>query len=124
VKLPQVIRMVGTYRAEVENPDYPGVVIEIYFWPIVLEHDLVRRHRQFCLLHFQARPRGLRRVGVYESARALYVSMWPQQLHTPVAGYPAGVSEAGWPIPLMPIFVMVYPECRLMLDDGCYRIAT
>lgn len=59
-----------------------GSKIHLDFNPLLESYQL---EGEYCLLHWQARPRGLRRWGIYDSATGTYTALdAPQLLDSPI----------------------------------------
>lgn len=74
--LPQKISKTATGRFDVTYEHLPDFKLALNFNPIIQRFNLQGR---FCLLHWQAKPFGLRRWGIYDSGKDFYVACeWGQ----------------------------------------------
>jgi len=101
-----------------EMPDFPGLTMD--FNPII-DGFRLRRQPRFCLLHWQAKPFGQRRWGVYCAGNETdhYVSLKHCELQMQVLPELLQVDENL--IKSVPTAVLFFPNSQI-IKDGYYSI--
>lgn len=99
---------------------YPAMLdflLEMNFNPFI---DRFRLHGQFCLLHWQAKPKNERRWGVYDGGMDNYTSLKYDELQLQVVPQLLQVDESV--IETVPTAVLVFPNSKL-IKTGYYSIS-
>lgn len=76
------IKKTGKAKFRVSTPDVPGSELDLDFNPVIEQFKL---EGDFCLIHWQARPKGHREWGVYSSVDDSYRSQLELKLNVAVA---------------------------------------
>ena len=98
---------------------YPAIsdfLLEMNFNPLI---DQFRLHGNFCILHWQAKPKGERRWGVYDGGVDNYTSLKHDQLQLQVVPQLLQVDENI--IKTVPTAVLVFLNSKLV-KNGYYSI--
>lgn len=105
-----IITKTGQSQFNLQWENVPDSTINLDFRPLQEEFNL---NGVYCLLHWQARPKGLRRFGVYESLNDNYLSVDSKDLL--IAPYlKSGVLQIDEKIHFtLPTAVMLYEKCYL-----------
>lgn len=78
----KVIQKLGKARFKVSTPGVVGQDLELDFNPIIEQFKL---EGHFCLIHWQARPKGHREWGIYSSKDDSYISQLKLKLNVATA---------------------------------------
>ena len=93
-------------------PEMPDFKLQMDFNPII---ERFRLRGQFCLVHWQAKPFGQRRWGVYDGGSDNYVAFKDHELELQVTGQPLQVDENL--IKTVPTAVFWFPNSKLVKND-------
>lgn len=93
-------------------PAMPDFALNMDFNPVI---DRYRLRGQFCLLHWQAKPVGLRRWGIYDAGVDNYVSQIPEHFRLLVLPQALQVDENI--VKTVPTAVMYFPNSKLVHDN-------
>lgn len=104
----QKITPLGDRRFNIQWEGYPD--LEVSFNPLIVSHTL---EGDFCLLHWQAAPRALRRWGIYDERSEGYYSFAAHQVTLQVLGQLIEVDERR--LSTKPTAVLLFPRSRLDL---------
>lgn len=96
----------------------PEFSLEMNFKPII---DWFRLQGHFCLLHWQAKPFGQRRWGIYENGSGSYTSLKHRELNVEVTPQLLQVDENL--IKTVPTAVMLFANSKL-IKNGYYSITS
>lgn len=108
---PEILKL-SSYRFRVSYPGFEDQALELNFQPLVERALQVHRCERLVLKHWQARPRGERRFGVYEWFKGDgHYACHAHPVRSTGIHYDLQVAEG--PIPSAALF---YPEARLL--DG------
>lgn len=78
----KLIQKIGKAKFKVSTPEVPGQDLELDFNPVIEQFGL-KGH--FCLIHWQARPKGHREWGIYSSKDDSYQPVAEIKLNVAVA---------------------------------------
>lgn len=106
----QKITPLGDRRFNIQWEGYPD--LEVSFNPLIARHNL---EGAFCLLHWQAAPRALRRWGIYDELSEGYYSFAAHECTIQVLGQLIECDERR--LKSKPSAVLLYPRSRLDLRD-------
>jgi len=95
----------------------PDFLLEMDFNPLI---DRFRLRNQFCILHWQAKPKGERRWGVYDGGMDDYTSLKYDELQLQVVPQLLQVDENV--IKTVPTAVLMFPNSKL-IKTGYYSIS-
>lgn len=109
-----IITKTGQSQFNLEWENIADSTINLDFRPLQKEYNL---SGVYCFLHWQAKPKGLRRFGVYESLNDNYLSVDSKDLL--IAPYlKSGVLQIDEKInTTLPTAVMIYEDCYLISFD-------
>ncbi|MEG4251059.1 hypothetical protein [Microcoleus sp. Pol10D4] len=96
----------------------PGFNLQMDFNPII---DWFRLRGQFCILHWQAKPFGQRRWGLYDAGIDRYMSLKYCELQLQVIPQLLQVDENI--VKTVPTAVLYFPQSKLT-KNGYYSIAS
>jgi hypothetical protein len=111
---PIIITTLG--KVKLTYPTMPDFSLEMDFNPLI---DRFRLRGRFCILHWQAKPKGERRWGVYDSGMDNYTSLKYDQLQLQVVPQLLQVDENV--IKTVPTAVLMFPNSQLV-KNGYYSI--
>jgi len=86
----QVIEKIGQSLFTAKWTEKPDVLLKMDFKPLMQRMGLKGK---FCLLHWQAKPFGLRRWGVYQSLDDLYYPVDADKLCIKTISFPIQIDE-------------------------------
>lgn len=114
-----IITKTGQSQFNLKWEDVSDSTINLDFRPLQEKYNL---RGVYCLLHWQARPKGLRRFGVYESLKDNYLSVDSGDLI--IAPYlKTGVLQIDEKIyTTLPTAVMIYEKCYLQQLNAAWFI--
>jgi hypothetical protein len=112
---PQTFRSIWQNHQGLELPDSR---LKLSFAPLIEAFAL---SGQFCLLHWQAKPKGLRRFGVYCSTSDSYTGIDHDRLKINASGEALQISEQQHKT--VPTAVLLYRDCRLIDRESYFVIA-
>lgn len=96
----------------------PDFVLEMDFNPFI---DLLAiRNTRFCMLHYQAKPFGERRWGIYDSSTDNYVSLESREVNIHTLPRLLQVDETL--VKSVPTAILYFPRSKL-IKNGCHSIA-
>lgn len=104
-------------KVKLTYPTMPDFLLEMDFNPLI---DRFRLRNDFCILHWQAKPKGERRWGVYDRRADNYTSLKYDQLQITVVPTALQVDENI--IKTVPTAVMLFPNSTLV-HNGYYSIS-
>jgi hypothetical protein len=94
----------------------PEFKLVMNFFPII---NQFRLNGNFCLLHWQAKPFGERRWGVYDAGVDEYTSL--QYCELELKGIPRLLQVDENKVKTVPTAVLYFPDCKL-IKDGYYSL--
>lgn len=103
-------------KVNLTYPTIPNFLLEMDFNPLI---DYFRLRGEFCILHWQAKPKGERRWGVYDKGADNYTSMEYDKLHLQVVPRLLQINENL--VPTVPTAVLLFLNSRLV-KNGYYSI--
>jgi hypothetical protein len=114
------IRKYGRFRFAVSYESIPEFILRLNFEPIITKFDL---NGSFTLLHWQAKPRGLRRWGAFcrQDESTSYKAFEEYTCNVP---YQRGIQLDERLINTVPTAVILFPECECIVDDAVGKIVT
>jgi hypothetical protein len=104
-------------KVKLTYPAMPDFLLEMDFNPLI---EQFRLRGQFCILHWQAKPKIERRWGVYDGGVDNYTSLKYNQLQVQVVPQLLQVDENV--IKTVPTAVLVFPNSKL-IKTGYYSIS-
>jgi hypothetical protein len=109
-----IITKTGQSQFNLQWENVPDSTINLDFRPLQEEFNL---RGVYCLLHWQAKPKGLRRFGIYESLNDNYLSVDSSNLLISPS-LKTGVLQIDEKIhATLPTAVMLYEKCYLRWLD-------
>lgn len=99
-------------KVSLTYPTMPDFALNMDFNPVI---DRYRLRGHFCLLHWQAKPVGQRRWGIYDAGADQYISQLPDRFRLLVLGQALQVDETI--VKTVPTAVMYYPNSKLIRDN-------
>ena len=112
LNLDPVIELKEAGQVFLSYPSMPEFSLEMNFKPIV---DWFRLKGQFCLLHWQAKPFGQRRWGVYDGGTESYTSVKHCEVELKVLPQMLQVDENL--IKTVPTAVLYFANSKLVKND-------
>jgi len=103
-------------KVSLTYPTMPDFNLQMDFNPII---ERFRLQGNFCLLHWQAKPFGERRWGVYDFGRDYYASIKYCELDIQVLPQPLQIDEKL--IKTVPTALLFFPNSQL-IKNGYYSI--
>jgi hypothetical protein len=116
LNLDPVIQLKEVGQVFLTYPSLPDFNLEMNFQPIV---DWFRLKNKFCLLHWQAKPFGQRRWGIYDSGNENYVSVKHCEVELRVIPELLQLDENL--IKTVPTAVLYFPQSQLV-KNGYYSV--
>jgi hypothetical protein len=107
-----------TGKVSLTYPLMPNFSLQMDFRPIIERFHL---KDQFCLVHWQAKPFGERRWGVYDAGNDKYVSLKYEQIEAKVVPQFLQVDENI--VKTVPTAVMLFPNTRI-IKNGYYSLVS
>ena len=112
LNLDPVIELKAIGQVFLTYPSIPEFKLEMNFKPIV---DWFRLQGQFCLLHWQAKPYGQRRWGIYDAGSESYISLKHSEIELRVNPQLLQVDENI--IKTVPTAVLYFSGSRLIKSE-------
>lgn len=103
-------------KVRITYSDLPGFRLEMDFSPLINFFNL---SGDFCLLHWQAMPKGRRRWGIWDEASKNYKSFNYKSLIIEAFGELLQMPESGL---IKPTAVILYRNCRLFQEERLLKI--
>jgi len=113
----QTFRSLWLDQRGIEVPDSR---IKLSFAPIIETFGL---SGSYCLLHWQAKPKGLRRFGVYCSTSDSYTAIDHDRLRINASGQSLALQINETLHKTVPTAVLYYPHCQLIDKTDYFLIA-
>jgi len=106
---PVIVEKIAPRQFQLSYPHLPDFQLKLDFSPIIDQFNL---SGDFCLLHWQAKPFGLRRWGIYSGGEDSYCSAEGQSLDLSAGKIiPLQLDESI--IKTVPTAVLYFPGCRV-----------
>ncbi len=107
-----IVQKIAPRQFKLTYPHLPDFELNMNFSPIIEQFKLVGK---FCLLHWQAKPKGLRRWGIYDGQKDEYFAVdWDKLELTSPQIIPIQVDENI--INSVPTAVLHLPNCGCSFD--------